>query len=131
MLTRQIIAAIGHALRLEPCEMVERLAPIMFAFCLVYAWPSGGFQISDEIFGAVFKTRRALRIGAATAADIDFAARKPRCAAAARIAFEQHHLRPGICCLDRRTSSGRAKSDNRNVGFKVPACDLGCRERFV
>ena len=103
----------------------------MFAFCLVYARPSGGFQISDEIFGAIFKTRRALGIGAATAADIDFATGKPRCTAAARIAFEQHHLCPGICCLNRGAGTGCAKSDNRNVGFKVPACNLGCRERFV
>ncbi len=123
VLAGQVIAAIGHPLRLEPVVMGQRLAPVALALGFVDARAAGGLEIGDEVLGRICKARRALGIGAAAPADVDLAARQARGPAAARIALEQHHLRARIGGFDRGAGPGRAEADHGHICLEVPAFD--------
>ena len=117
-LAGQVIAAIGHALRLQPGIVAERLGGIEIALGIVRARPAGCLEIGGKLFGSVLEACRALGVGTAT--DVDFATRKGGRPAAARIALEQHDPGAGVRRLYGGTGAGRAEADHGNVRLEIP-----------
>ena len=124
LLAGQIISAIGNALGFQPGKMIEGLRGIKIAFGFVGTGTASHFEIGCKIFGLILKAGIALRLGTAIPADIDLAAGKAGRATAARTALEQHDFRAGLFGFNRCACSRRTKTDDHNIGFKIPFFDL-------
>ncbi len=114
----KVIAAIGHALILEPLVVRQCLAAIAFALGIVGAGATGKFQVGSEVLDRVVESCCLLCIGAA--ADVDLATRQSRCAAAARAAFEQRDARTRRARFYGGAGPGRAEADDRHIRLKIP-----------
>jgi len=98
----------------------ESLPRVEVALGLVGAGPAGGFEVRGQRFGRIFEPGGALGVGAAAAANVDFAAGERRRAAAARRPLEQRHLCARLRRLDGGAGPRGAEADDGDIRLLIP-----------